>query len=345
MKSKKTKKILIFLCSIIVIAILVLTVRSIIRNVQRTKDIKEVAELQNNVDPALRPGLYVDGTALKDKSGNNVMMRGINHAHCWYKDKDDIAFPAIKDAGANTIRIVCANGIQWESDTKETLKKVVEKAHSLGMLAIVEIHDGTGSDDIDVLREIAGFWCDMADVLSGTEDYCIVNIANEWCGKMNASLWRDGYTEVIPMLRDAGIRNVLMIDSAGWGQFGRCIDKYGMEVFKADICANTMFSVHMYGLSGGIKSEIRNNLTSATAHGLCVAVGEMGYKHSDGNVNEDYIIEYCNKNNIGYLAWSWKGNSGGVEYLDLAAEWDGSKLTEEWGEPFINGESGLKSFK
>ena len=54
------------------------------------------------------------------------------------------------------------------------------------------------------------------------------------------------------------------------------------------------------------------------------------------------IMEYCEKNGIGYMGWSWKGNSGGVEYLDIANEWDGSVLSPDWGEVLVNGENGIK---
>ena len=52
-------------------------------------------------------------------------------------------------------------------------------------------------------------------------------------------------------------------------------------------------------------------------------------------------MQYCEENDIGYLGWSWKGNGGGVEYLDIAVEWDGSVLSEDWGEILINGENGI----
>ncbi len=336
MSSRKKMRKLSLILSVIILLIVALIIAFLFLIPRKNaRDIKAVAELEANASPSDRPGLYVDGLALKHHDGTEVVMHGINHAHCWYRDKDDVAFKAIAEAGADTVRIVLACGIQWDADTADSVREAIEKAHSLGMLVIVEVHDGTGSDDIDVLKEIASFWCGIADVLKGTEDYVIVNIANEWVGKMNSRLWRDGYTTVIPVLREAGIKNVLMVDAAGWGQFGRCIDRYGVDVFRSDPCANTMFSVHMYGISGGLKSEIRNNLTSATHHGLCVCVGEFGYTHSDGNVNEQYLMKYCNEHNIGFLAWSWKGNSGGVEYLDLSLTWDGSELSPEWGAPFV----------
>ncbi len=195
------------------------------------------------------------------------------------------------------------------------------------------------SDDISVLESIAEYWCEMASVLAGTEKYCILNIANEWCGGWRARRWRDGYTKVIPMIREAGIKNTIMVDAAGWGQFGLSVKSYGAEVFNSDPLRNTMFSIHMYGMSGRWEWLIRYNLEGVTNQNLCVCVGEFGWTHSDGDVKEDYLMQYCDEKNIGYIAWSWKGNSGGVEYLDLAEEWDGSKLSE-WGLKVVNGIQG-----
>ncbi len=288
-------------------------------------------------------GLFVDGTQLLTAEGEPVLLRGINHAHCWFRNEDETAFSAIADTGANCIRIVCASGQRWESDTADSLAEAIERARTLGMLAIVEVHDGTGDNDIETLEKIGEFWCEMTDVLAGTEEYCIVNIANEWCGSHSAGKWKKGYTQVIPTLRKAGIHNVIMVDAPGWGQYGKAIGKYGVDIFESDPERNTMFSVHMYGFSGGSVRRIRQNLTAATDHNLCVCVGEFGYTHSDGDVKEEYLMRYCEEQKIGYLAWSWKGNSGGVEYLDLANEWDGSVLSAEWGEQVVNGEYGIRA--
>ena len=52
-------------------------------------------------------------------------------------------------------------------------------------------------------------------------------------------------------------------------------------------------------------------------------------------VDEATVMNYCEQNDMGYIAWSWMGNSGGVEYLDLVSSWDGSELTE-WGEIYFD---------
>ena len=293
-------------------------------------------QILNNND-----GFYVNGRTLYTSSGSPLIMRGINHGHNWFPQQEDIAFDAIAATGSNCIRIVLSSGQRWKKDDAEAVKHVIEAAISRGMVSVIEVHDGTGSDDIEVLTQIADYWCQMSEVLKGTENYCILNIANEWCGSWKSKRWRDGYVKVIPMLRKAGIKNTIMVDAAGWGQFGYSIRKYGREVFNSDPLKNTMFSIHFYGTSGRFEWLIRYNLEGVRKQNLCVCVGEFGWTHSDGDVKEDYLMQYCSENDIGYIAWSWKGNSGGVEYLDLAQEWDGSKLSD-WGNKVINGQYGIR---
>ncbi|MEV6205657.1 cellulose binding domain-containing protein [Kitasatospora sp. NPDC051914] len=45
---------------------------------------------------------------------------------------------------------------------------------------------------------------------------------------------------------------------------------------------------------------------------------------------------------VGYLGWSWSGNGGGVEYLDMATGFDATKLTT-WGKRLIDGANGIRA--
>ncbi|MBR5091155.1 MAG: cellulase family glycosylhydrolase [Ruminiclostridium sp.] len=288
-------------------------------------------------------GFTVSGSTLLDANGNVFIMRGINHAHTWYKNKDDTALEAIAATGSNCVRLVLANGIQWEKDSLENINRLTDKCRELKMVAILEVHDGTGNDDPKVLDEIADYWIEMKDALIGKESYVILNIANEWFGSWGKNKqWADAYIDVIPKLRDAGIKNTVMVDAAGWGQLGECIASEGKRILASDTLSNTMFSVHMYGTAGGSKASIKKNIDGVLGEGLCLCIGEFGYTHSDGDVKEDYLMEYCVQTGVGYLGWSWKGNSGGVEYLDIAKEWDGSVLSGDWGEVLVNGANGIR---
>lgn len=286
-------------------------------------------------------GFKVSGTKLLDANGNEFIMRGINHPHSWFTAQDDTALEAIAATGANTVRIVCGSGQQYNKDSVESLNKLTDKCKELEMIAILEVHDVTGKDDTSLLETAADYWIEVKEALIGKENYVILNIANEWVGNWDGQKWCDGYTSVIPRLREAGIKNTIIVDAAGWGQYGQSVTDYGEQVFAADPDANTMFSVHMYGTAGKNKATIARNLKLSTDKGLCMIVGEFGWNHSDGDVDEEYILKYCNENSVGWLAWSWKGNGGGVEYLDLADEWDGSSLSD-WGETVVNSDLGLK---
>lgn len=289
------------------------------------------------------PGFTVSGTKLLDANGNEFVMRGVNHAHSWFASSDFNALEAIDKTESNCVRLVLADGVQWNKDTVDGINMLTDMCKKFEMVAIVEVHDATGRDSIDDLQAAADFWIEMKDALIGREDYVILNIANEWVGQWKTDTWAKGYTTVIPQLREAGIKNTIMVDAAGWGQYGKSIKEKGKQVFESDPDRNTMFSIHMYGSAGKNEKTIRDNLTGATDQDLCVCVGEFGYKHSDGDVDEGYIMEYCEENGIGWLGWSWKGNGGGVEYLDLSYDWEGNMLSPEWGEPLVNGEYGIKA--
>ncbi len=287
-------------------------------------------------------GFYVDGTKLYDANGNEFIFRGINHAHTWFKGELKTAIPAIADTGANTVRVVLSNGYQWNKDSLESILEIIALCKEYKLIAVLEVHDGTGKNEASVLEGIVDYWIEMKDALIGNEAYVILNIANEWYGDWKVDEWAEPYTKAIPRLREAGIENLIMVDSAGWGQYPMSIAKGGTDVFNSDPLKNTMFSIHMYGTAGKNDKVIKRNIDNVRKQNLCVCIGEFGFDHSDGDVDEAYIMEYCTEIGVGYMGWSWKGNGGGVEYLDIANEWDGSVLSADWGENLINGENGIR---
>ncbi len=287
-------------------------------------------------------GFKVEGSKLLDAKGNEFVMRGVNHAHAWYKAQDGTALSAIAETGANTVRIVCADGEQWTKDSVAVLNMLIETCKNKKLVCILEVHDATGSDNVLDLLAAVAYWTEVKEALIGNEDYVILNIANEWIGGWNEDLWCETYSEAVSDLRSEGIKNLIMVDAPGWGQYGDAILNKGQKVLDADPEKNTMFSVHMYGTAGGSQSKIKKVLQGAIDRNLCICVGEFGYNHSDGDVDEGYIMEFCCEHDLGYLGWSWKGNGGGVEYLDLSNDWEGKNLSPDWGEVLINGKNGIK---
>lgn len=299
--------------------------------------------LRNETPDFLYDGFYVDGTKLYDAQGNEFVMRGVNHAHTWFKNMTDTALEAIADTGSNTVRVVLSDGGQWDKDSLDNVREIVEKCKELNMVAMLEVHDATGMNDMQSLQKAVDYWIEIKDVLIGNEAYVLLNIANEWVGEWDSEIWRDGYTSAIPQLRDAGIRNMIVVDAGGWGQYAESVHIYAKEVFDSDKLENTMFSIHMYGTAGKDAATIKRNIDGVTEQGYCVIIGEFGFNHHDGDVDEKYIMSYCTEQNIGYLGWSWHGNGTEVMYLDIADKWDGSVLSEHWGEKLINGENGIRA--
>lgn len=286
-------------------------------------------------------GFKVSGTKLLDANGNEFIMRGVNHAHTWYKDQLATTIPALAKYGCNTVRIVLSDGGQWNKDSAASVKELISLCEKNKMITILEVHDATGKDDEASLLMAANYFVEIKEAFVGKEDTVIINIANEWVGTWDGATWANGYKKAIPILRDAGITNTILVDAGGWGQYGQSIKDYGKQVFNADKLQNTMFAIHMYGTAGKNASTIKSNIDGVIDQGLALCIGEFGNTHSDGDVDEATILSYCKEKNVGWLAWSWKGNGGGVEYLDLSNDWAGNNLSN-WGKIVTDGPNGLK---
>ncbi len=319
-----------------------------VSSTESSNDKESVTDASSDAEtnlPDVEGGFKVDGTKLVDANGNEFVMRGINHAHTWFRENLTEALDGIQATGSNTVRVVMSDGDQWDRLPLSDVKRVIEECKKRKMIAVLEVHDTTGKDDTKFLMNAVDYWIEVKDAFIGNEAYAILNIANEWYGSwQNGEKWRDAYMTAIPKLREAGIKNTIMVDSAGWGQNpqGSTL-KFANEILNADPDKNTVFSVHMYGAAGKNERTVKSILDKALEMNICLIVGEFGYNHSDGDVDEATIMSYCTEKNMGYIGWSWKGNGGGVEYLDISRDWAGTDLSPDWGKNLVNGEFGIKN--
>lgn len=265
--------------------------------------------------PVSTTGFHTSGTTLYDAKGNPFIMRGINHAYSWYPGYEDTAIPAIARTGANCVRLVITDGQQYNKTSLSEIQKLIKLCKDNKLIAIVEVHDATGSDNIQDLQKAADFWIEMKSALIGNEANVILNIANEWGGAWDSANWAAGYQQVIPKLRNAGIKNTLMVDCAGWGQYPQSIAEAGQSVVQADSQHNIMFSIHMYEYAGAY-GAVQSNIDSALNVGVPLCIGEFGIKHTNGPVDYKTIMSYSQSKGVGYLGWSWKGNGDTWAYLE-----------------------------
>ncbi|TBR43115.1 glycoside hydrolase family 5 [Marinomonas agarivorans] len=293
-------------------------------------------------------GFSVNNGLLLDSYGNPFIMRGVNHAHTWYEHETPQALQDIAGVGANAVRIVLSNGEQtegWGKDSEASVGQIITQMKTLNMISVLEVHDVTGYPEkvgSAPLSTAVDYWIEIQDVLMGQEDYVIINIGNEPFGNtVTDQVWVDEHITAIQRLRDAGFTHTLMVDAANWGQdWQEIMLTRAPEVFAADPLANVVFSVHMYDIYNN-RSIIDNYLdTFVNDHQLPLVVGEFGADHIGADVDEVSILELTDQYNIGYLGWSWSGNSGGTESLDITIGYDVNNLSP-WGDFLLNSAYGI----
>lgn len=291
------------------------------------------------------PGFHVQDGRLLDANNKDFVMRGVNHAHAWYPDRTDQSLKDIKAKGANTVRVVLATGDQWTKNDTADVAHVVDECKRNRLICVLEAHDTTGygeSGPAVPLSKAVDYWLSVKGALAGQEKYVIVNIGNEPYGNTNYGAWTDDTKSAVLRLRAAGLDHTLMVDAPNWGQdWSFTMRDNAAGVLSADPDHNLVFDIHMYGVYD-TAAEVSDYLDRYVSAGLPVVVGEFGNMHSDGDPDEDAIMSTAQARGVGYLGWSWSGNGGGVEYLDLVQGFDGNRLTD-WGERLFDGADGIKA--
>ncbi|WP_433119066.1 cellulase family glycosylhydrolase [Micromonospora sp. CA-246542] len=288
-------------------------------------------------------GFSVAGGKLYDANGAEFVMRGVNHAHTWYPQQTS-SFANVKALGANTVRVVLASGDRWTRNTNADVANVISLCKANRLICVLEVHDTTGYGEQSgaiTLDRAVDYWLSLKDVLVGQERYVLVNIGNEPYGNQNYASWATDSANAIKRLRAGGLTHTIMVDAPNWGQdWSFTMRDNAASVFAADPARNTVFSIHMYGVFD-TAAEISDYLGRFRTAGLPIVVGEFGFNHSDGDPDEDTILAYSQANGIGWLGWSWSGNGGGVEYLDMATAFNPASLTT-WGQRVFNGVNGIR---
>jgi mannan endo-1,4-beta-mannosidase len=293
-------------------------------------------------------GWSVNGTKVIDPKGNNFIFRGINHAHTWYPDKTAKAMTDIAATGANSVRIVLADGGQWTRIPGADVSTIISQCKAAKLVCVLEVHDSTGFGESAAATNIsnaANYWAssDIKSAIIGQEDYVIINIANEPYGNnTTAATYTSETSAAIKTIRNAGLTHLIMVDAPAWGQDWQYIMRdNAATIFAADSLANTMFSVHMYEVYNSA-SVVQNYLTTFQAKGYALIVGEFGTENNGNNVDEASVLLYTQQMGIGYMGWSWSGNGSCCVPLDIAINWDPASLSI-WGNFLINSSNGIKA--
>ncbi|MFC7896601.1 cellulase family glycosylhydrolase [Streptomyces sp. NPDC057381] len=286
-------------------------------------------------------GLHIGGGRLLEANGNDFVMRGVNHAHTWYPGETQ-SLADIKALGANSVRVVLSDGHRWSENSPADVAGVVAQCKANRLICVLEVHDTTGYGEdaaAGTLDHAADYWIGLRDVLAGEEDYVIVNIGNEPWGNTDPAGWTEPTVAAVKKLRDAGFQHTIMVDAPNWGQDWQGVMRANARtVYDADPTGNLIFSIHMYSVYDTAQ-EITDYLQAYVDAGLPILIGEFGGPADQwGDPDEDTMMATAEQLDLGYLAWSWSGNTDPV--LDLALDFDPSRLSS-WGERIFHGADGI----
>ncbi|MEE1761233.1 MULTISPECIES: cellulase family glycosylhydrolase [unclassified Streptomyces] len=286
-------------------------------------------------------GLHISDGRLLESNGNDFVMRGVNHAHTWYPGETQ-SLADIKALGANTVRVVLSDGHRWTKNSPADVANVVAQCKANRLICVLEVHDTTGYGEeaaAGTLDHAADYWIGLKDVLAGEEDYVIVNIGNEPWGNTNPEGWTAPTKAAVQKLRAAGFQHTIMVDAPNWGQDWQGVMRANAQsVYDADTTGNLIFSIHMYSVFD-TAAEINDYLSAFVNAGLPLLIGEFGGPADQwGDPDEDTMMAAAERLDLGYLAWSWSGNTDPI--LDLSIGFDPTRLSA-WGQRIFNGANGI----
>ncbi|MFJ9103222.1 cellulase family glycosylhydrolase [Streptomyces sp. NPDC102405] len=286
-------------------------------------------------------GLHISNGRLVEGNGNDFVMRGVNHAHTWYPNELG-SLADIKAQGANTVRVVLADGHRWTANTASDVANVIAQCKANRLICVLEVHDTTGYGEdsaAGTLDQAADYWIGLKSVLAGQEDYIVLNIGNEPWGNTDPAGWTAPTIAAIQKLRNAGFEHTIMVDAPNWGQDWQGVMRANAQsVYAADTTGNLIFSIHMYSVFD-TAAEITDYLNAFVSAKLPIVIGEFGGPADQwGDPDEDTMMATAEQLDIGYLAWSWSGNTDPI--LDLVLNFDPAQMTS-WGKRIFNGANGI----
>ncbi len=281
------------------------------------------------------PGFRVSGRHLYDRCGEKVVLRGLANPNIWFEKNGNPRYEEIEKTGANVVRIV------WQTNgTADELNQAITNCREKNMIPMVELHDATG--DWSKLQQCINYWIrtDIVAVIRLHEEYLLINIANE-CGNnsVSKSSFRTGYEVAVLQMRNAGIHVPLVIDGTDWGKNIDILQSEGPYLINADPDHNLIFSVHMWWpeMYGFSESDIADEISESVGMDLPLIVGEFSQMHGECTTNTitssnsiayRTIIRECQKNEVGYIAWSWFGNCN--DFWDMSSAGTFATLYD-WG--------------
>jgi mannan endo-1,4-beta-mannosidase len=294
--------------------------------------------------PPLTSFVIRDGRLL-DANAHDFVMRGVSHMHTTDPDQTAGALAAMKRLGANTVRIELSTGVMFKRNEAADVANVISLCRRNLLVCVLEVADTTGFGNRPkaiTQAQAVDYWISIQNVLTGQEKYVILDVANEPYVFDNSGRWPTETAAAIGRLRAAGFRHTLMVGAPDWGQdWSFTMRDNAAAIFNQDPERNLIFSIHMYG-AFITAAKVRDYLDWYVNAALPIVIGEFSHLHSDGDPDEDTMMSVAKAHGLGYLAWSWSGNRGDLNYLDMVRDFNPDEMTW-WGNRIFDGPDGIGS--
>lgn len=256
--------------------------------------------------PSTCGSLHVDGTLIKDSTGNTVVLRGVStHGLTWYPEfVSTHMFETVStDWDCSLIRLAAYSDEYANGKKKETLdlvRKGIDAAIAADMYVIVDWHILSEQDPNVHIKEAEEFFTTICSEYPNTP-----NIIFEICNEPNTNAtWSDvkKYSEtIIPLIRSIAPDNIILV---GTPDYDKDLHSASRSPLDFD---NIMYVLHFYAATH--KEDLQDELKEALLGGLPVFVSECGICESsgDGAMDIDSAVKWFDllaEHNISYTVWS-----------------------------------------
>ncbi|MBI1343631.1 MAG: cellulase family glycosylhydrolase [Terrimonas sp.] len=280
--------------------------------------------------------LKVDGTRLKDASGNDLVLRGMSFGwHCFWPrfyNSGTVQW-LYTDWGCNIVR--AAMGVEPREGylekpewSKEKVRFVVDAAIRQGIYVIIDWH----SHNIQ-LQEAKKFFAEMS---AAYKDY--PNIIYEIFNEPDQESWKDvkAYSiEIIKTIREHDPDNIILVGSPHWDQDLQIVADDPIKGFS-----NIMYTLHFYAATH--HQGLRDRGDYALKKNIPLFISESAGMEAtgDGPINDEEWMKWINwaeKNKISWITWSVSDKDETCSVLQTTASENGN-----WTEKDLK-ESGRKT--
>lgn len=274
-------------------------------------------KIKNN--KPLKETCYIQGRHLFSPDGEKIILRGVNKMNVITDKTGELSFPEIRQTGANVVRIMW---MTWGGGGEE-LDIIIGNSIRNNLIPMVELHDATGKWGKD-LDACVDFWTreDVLQVIQKYERYLLINIANEAGGYVIPNdEFAKVYADIVVRMRNSGIRVPLIIDAANWGRNEENLLATGLELIQNDPEQNLIFSWHIWD-SGISNDRIFSALQRSVNLNIPFIIGEFAPMEVKCKccIPYHYIMDVCQKLEIGWLAWSWGPGNADCPGMDMTSK-------------------------